>query len=248
MEATTLNEAPVDQKKKLFTPEDVFEAIKRQGREMPLEKEYDAKFFWDSLGEKYYKKFQKPEQFKVNIPWIIDRLKVLKLKTLLEVGSGFGRTLPFLLDSGAVDEVTGIDISEEVIKSSQEYLKPSDRVLTDEEIAKGKKPSDYREKIKLLVGDARKLDFESESFDVVLSNEMLQHVSPDEIEGVLMEMLRVSRKAVVCVERWAFPSEHAEPHIWSHNLGDYFKKLGVKIAQISSVNNSMQGVVVLKRG
>ena len=76
---------------KYFTRAHVDEARKKQGRELPIDLEYDPKIFWDSVGEAFYKSFVKREQYQVGVPWLVDRLRVLKVETLLDCGTGFGR-------------------------------------------------------------------------------------------------------------------------------------------------------------
>ena len=108
-------------------------------------------------------------------------------------------------------------------------------------------PVDLREKINISEGDVRKLDAESNSYGCVLSHELLQHLNPEEALDSLREMIRVSSKYVIMVERWGFPGEHSEPHLWSHNLSEMAKEVGVDVLQIMIVNNGMQGVVLKKK-
>ena len=197
--------------------------------------------------------------------------------------------LPFLLDAGVVKRASGIDISELILKSAEEYLSPADQVwcqhikkreslasdikIETTDIAKWRyeegtdatdwvncpkcqllKPKplekaipDIRSLIDLKVGDVRRLDFPSESFDAALSFECLQHLQPEEMKEALAEMVRVSKKAVICVERWGFPGERFEPHYFSHNLAEQFYGLGLNVAQVSVVGNGMQGAIALKK-
>lgn len=53
-----------------------------------------------------------------------------------------------------------------------------------------------------IVGDARKLPFDDDSFDYVVSSDMLEHISKEDREKVIKEMIRVSRKSVL----FGFPS------------------------------------------
>ena len=105
---------------------------------------------------------------------------------------------------------------------------------------------EFKEKIELLEGDVRDLNFESESFDAVITSEVLQHLSPADAETACSEILRVSKKAVILCERWAFPGEHGESHMWSHNFSEIFSRLGAEILQIIGISNVMQGVVLIK--
>jgi SAM-dependent methyltransferase len=88
---------------------------------------------------------------------------------ILEVGCGNG-VAPLLL-SRMGHRVVGADISPLFLEEAQKW--ESDRLT-------------YR------VCDAFELPFEDETFDLVCSNELIEHV-PD-VERVLMEMIRVTRK------------------------------------------------------
>jgi len=249
-----------------------------RAKSLPL-KEYDPEKFWDSVGDEYYKTFQKRQQFMAHVPWLLDRLKVIKVDTLLDVGCGFGRVLPFLLEGGVVKETWGIDISESNIDCSKEYLSPepssnseieyleqtikNDKISLEErenlkvilnklkeDKAKQKsiKIPDFRDRIHLSKGDVRNMDFDNGKFDCVLSCEVLQHLTAHDVEKACFHMLRVSKKYLIIIERWGFPGEHSEPHLFSHNYASVFEKLGVEIRQVTTIGPSIQGIIIEKRG
>jgi ubiquinone/menaquinone biosynthesis C-methylase UbiE len=66
------------------------------------------------------------------------------------------------------------------------------------EIARAKFPE-----FKFVEGDARKMPFEDQSFGVSFSNNLLLHLTPEDAVSVVREMLRVSKRAVVVVSRFA---------------------------------------------
>lgn len=226
---------------KYFMVADILEASKNNGRLMPIGKTYDCKTFWDGLGQDYFKRFKKKEHFQVNVAWIIDRLKILKLKTLLDAGCGFGRVAPFLLDAGVIEKIDGFDIAPSILKSSEEYL-------AEEEKEEGKEVApNFKDKISLSEGDVRAIKLDSGSYDVVLSCELLQHISPEDVEDAVRELVRVAKKAIIFVERWSFPNEHSEPHMWSHNIGEILTKLGVRVEQVTPINSGVNGILALKQ-
>lgn len=258
-----------------FTHEHVLEAQKKKGRELPIDLVYDPKIFWDSIGRKFYENFNQRGQYQSGIAWLVDRLKVLKCETLLDCGTGFGRVLPFLLDAGVIKSAVGIDISEPILECSKEYLEPLSRTWCQHTTYKDgkwlygtesaedwiacpkdgilkpkkleKEPTDFRPMIEMKQGDVRKLGFDSESFDCVMSFECLQHLSTEDMEQAVLEMTRVSKKVIICAERWAFPGERFEPHYFSHNLADEFRKLGLEVAQVSALGAGLQGVISIKK-
>ena len=227
-----------------FNFQEILDTQKRLGRELDITKQYDPGFFWNDFGPRYFELFRKKEQFLKDVPWLIDRLKVLKPKSVLEVGCGFGRILPQLIDAKAAEEVQGIDISESILKSSEKYFAP----IEEAQLKQGEEaPKLDFSKIHLQVMDARRMAFESEIFDLVFSCELLQHLSTEDCEQALMEMVRVSKRYVIAMERWAYPHEHSEPHIWSHNIADMLQRLGVHILQTTTVSMGMSGIIAQKR-
>lgn len=266
----------------LFTQTDIYEARDNRGRLLPLEKAYDPAFFWEDIAETYYRQFTKPEMFQINVAWFIDRLKVLKPASVLEAGCGFGRILPFLLQAGCFKEVHGVDVSKKMLELAQDYLNPVpgvnlkqpklsemalDQRLPEEVRAqlklladKHEKPAegpktelpDFRGQIKLTEGDIRSLPFEDRAFELVMTSEVVQHLNPKDAVLAIRECTRVAGRVVILVERWGFPSEHAEPHIWSHDLGSIIKEIDTageyQLAQVCSVNQGVQGVVAIRQG
>ena len=88
---------------------------------------------------------------------------------ILDLGCGNGISTRLLNEADF--DVVGTDISPLFLKEAQEWVNP---------------------KLKYHVCDVMELPFESESFDVICSNELIEHV-PD-VETALTEMTRVVRK------------------------------------------------------
>ena len=87
----------------------------------------------------------------------------------LDLGCGNGISSKMLHDRGR--NVVGVDISPLFLAETKKW---------------------ENETLKYFVGDALSLDFESEQFGVVCSNELIEH-TPD-VEATLLEMIRVTRK------------------------------------------------------
>ena len=92
---------------------------------------------------------------------------------ILEVGSGDGRLIG-KLSHGVYGDCYCIDINEGLIK----YIK-------------GK-----YQNVKTNVGDVAKLPFRDNSFDLVFTYQVLQHVHPDYIKQALSELKRIAKKEV----------------------------------------------------
>lgn len=109
---------------------------------------------------------------------IHDTLKELsgtwKEKRVLDVGCGTGRLL--LRGADEAEKLTGVDLSTEMVKAARQNFFLHNR----------------SEKGEFLVGDACKLPFSDETFDVSLST-CVMFLLPEPREGV-SEMVRVTKK------------------------------------------------------
>lgn len=263
-----------DKKVEKYSKKHIYAVRENGGKGLPVDLVYDPETFWGDLGEEYYKAFTSQAQLQANTVWLIDRLKSLNVSTLLDVGCGFGRMLPFLLEAGAIKSANGIDISDGILKSSETYLNPTptenitlddyikklheakldsmlrlklEELLTAQYAKRKQNPPDFRDKIRLKKGDARKIDADSDSFDCVMSSETLQHLCPQDAEDAMLHMVRVASRAVVLIERFAFAGEHSQPDVWSHDYPSMFKKLGIEVAQAMVISNGLNGYIALKR-
>ncbi len=96
---------------------------------------------------------------------------VKKGDKILDLGCGWGRVLKPVLDRGA--KAVGLDISEKMLHAAKRHLK-----------AKGHKAV-------LILGDATRLPFADNSFDMIYSLLVLQHLSKKNGMEVLKEIRRV---------------------------------------------------------
>lgn len=111
-------------------------------------------------------------------PFLLDRCSVLDVAT----GSA---DIPIVLRARAARrgvriEVTGLDRSAEVLRAAAATSGAQD--------------------IRLVQGDALKLPFPDQSYDVVMCNLALHHFSPPDAIRVLREMARVARRAVIVLD------------------------------------------------
>lgn len=212
-----------------FTVQDIYDEIDKN---VPIDitKIYDPLHFWEDFGADYLKTHKKQKDVQKYVAYVILKLEALKVKSLLDVGCSFGRLEPFLLDSGCVEEITGVDISQKQLDSAEEYLKDYDK----------------KDKIKFEKQSVKNLSFESNSFDCVLSCETLQHMHLPSVRYAIHNMERVAKKYVILIERFIFDGEHSQPHIWSH---DYYKlctNAGFKVLENRLIGNGIIALVLKK--
>ena len=218
----------------LFTVQDIWD---EQDKQIPIDcrKKYDPLHFWEDFGEKYLNLFNAKDpkiKFDIqrNLGWILHKVRGLEIKTLLDVGCGFCRLEPFLLDGNAIEEATCIDISAKQIACVDVYLK------------------DYpkRDKIKIVQASVKNLPFESNSFDCVLSSECFQHLHLPSVRAAFANIAKVSKKYLVVVERFVFEGEHPQPYLWSHNYIKLATDFGFKVLESKLIANGVMGIILEK--
>jgi len=223
-----------ENQKNLFTIEDVW-AERDNNQPSDPKKKYDPQYFWDNYGERYFKSFDKREKFQFGltgqnpVAWLIFKLEKLQPGSILEAGCGFARLAPFLIDANIVSEYWGIDFSDKIMKSSEDYLR------------------DYakKDRVHLQNASAKKMPFSNQSFDIVMTNELLMHMSSTKVDHCLREFRRIARKYIVLVERFVYPGEKPYPHIMSHDLMGLCGNVGLTVLE-SKLIGSGQIAIILK--
>ena len=209
-----------------FTIQDLYDEADKQ---IPVDctKVYDPLYFWDNFAEDYYKGHKKIQNIQRNIGWFLHKVATLKCNNALDVGCGFGRIAPFMIDGKAVNEVTGIDISPKMLAYAEEYLKDC--------------PT--KDKIKFECMSAKSLKFPNNTFDLVFSNECLMHLPYSKVILAIREMRRVSKKYVVLVERFVYQGEHPQPHVWSHSYNQLMGEAGLTVLEDKLIGNGIIGAI-----
>lgn len=247
-----------------FVVQDVFNEIDKQVS-VDVTKEYDPLYFWEDFGDRYYKSFRTPKELSRNVGWLIGRLKSLNISNVLELGCGFGRIAPFLLESEAIKDYTGIDISPKQLASSKAYLSSNvDNVQIDPLVLKDKTPEEikiletqekqnlskkleeFSKHIKLEKMSTKRTSYAPESFDCVISVDTLGTMPLSSARYALIEARRVSKRFVVLVERYIYPGEHPQPHAWSHDYYDLALNTGFRILENKLIGQGVIGLTLEK--
>lgn len=104
---------------------------------------------------------------------IIGGLELKEGDKVLEVGCGNGYYLSLLNRLGIKLSLTGIDIDELALKDAKRFINDK--------------------KVKVMMADASKIPFPSNTFDKIVMSEVIEHVTDDE-KNVLKEVYRVLKK------------------------------------------------------
>jgi ubiquinone/menaquinone biosynthesis C-methylase UbiE len=103
---------------------------------------------------------------------LIDHLNKAKISynTILDVGCSIGNGVKMFNEMGK--DTTGLDVSEVAVN-----------------IAK-------KRNLKTICGSATKIPFENNSFDLLSSTDVLEHLLPEDIDKSINELIRVSKKYI----------------------------------------------------
>ncbi len=109
--------------------------------------------------------------------WLIEKANLNEDTKVLEVACNMGTTLIEIAKKYKCN-ITGIDKDENFLNQAKENIKNAN----------------LESKVKLLLGDATKLPFEDETFDVVINEAMLTMLSLKDKEKAVKEYFRVLKK------------------------------------------------------
>ena len=130
------------------------------------------------------------------------------IHSILEIGCNCGPNLFLIAKTFPnIKIIRGIDINPTAVQKGNEWL-----------------AQEGFSNVLLSVGKADELgQFEDKSFDVVFTDAILIYIGPDKIKGVLKEMSRIARRALILVE-WHFNSQGKDPSgFGAYHLG-YWKR------------------------
>lgn len=97
---------------------------------------------------------------------------------ILDVACGTGRMLPEIFSVDDNIEYFGLDTSKEMLKLLEEKSKKLNK----------------KKSVKIKIGDACKIPFKNNEFDIVFSYHLLWHLPKDEQKKIIKEMLRVCKE------------------------------------------------------
>lgn len=193
-----------------------------------LKNGYVPKDFWNQWSHTYFnqpyrKKYDKSHE------WLLRMVRELRPCNILEIGCGFGRNLKLISESVDFEiELSGSDISEEMLKKATEYLKLENNL---------------KRRVKLDCADILKLPYQDNSFDLVFTYGTLMHVSPDNLPQAIAEMKRISRKYIVSIEEVLWYEETGKKRLprlndytYIHNYREALQKSGLSLKSAQKIN------------
>lgn len=188
---------------------------------------YVPKEYWLEKGKVYKQEFRYNRKFKLQEQKLVEYLKKnISFSTVLEVGCGFGRITKIILSNFPdVTEYVAVDLSPDQIENARNYVMGSDKNGV----------------LKFIESDIQSLEMNSQ-YDLVIAPEVLLHILPSEIKGVLVKMVGWSRKSVLNIDWYeeAAPRK-AAPHNFIHEYESLYRDIpGVsKVMRIPIVKKGL---------
>jgi len=167
----------------------------RRLRDRMRRRRYRPERFWTEAGKDYMDRW--PPVGRRSEELIVRVLRECGVRSLLDVGCGYGRYLRAVREAVVLDRLCGIDISPTQIEHARDYLRDFDD-------------------IELSVGPATALPFEDDSFDALHTYGLMIHLCAKDVDVFFEETRRVGR-------RWGFFLESSTNRDRSHlNPPHYF--------------------------
>jgi len=183
---------------------------------------YDPESFWEDLGKIYFDTllFSRGD-YRLNFESLEKRIALTQARNILEVGSGFGRCMFYLVNKlPHIKKITGIEMSGTMLNKARYILKEFE----------------HKKKVEFIQGNAKNLPFPWEYFDLTYTHACLTHIPPEQIEKVIFQICAVTKEWIIHFERMVFPYEHSSPHRWSHVIVPIYQKLGWKCWENLEIN------------
>ena len=152
---------------------------------------------------------------------MIKELKGLEFESLFEAGCGFGWNIKRVKDDFPSTRVGGVDFSLPQLVNLKKYMGPYSALVSR--------------------GDATKMPFCDNAFDVGITVGVFMNLHPSKIRDAIKEMIRVSKKYIIHLEYDELHSTQQligrrafKTNIVSHDYQTLYQNLGGKIVTFKS--------------
>ncbi len=144
------------------------------------------------------------------------------LESALEIGCASGPNLYLLAKKFPNANLRGIDISKQAINIGRKWL--FEQNIRNVELIHGK-------------ADGLEI-FADKSIDIVFTDAALIYIGPEKIKGVVREMTRIAKKAIILIE-WCSEKPYSyEADHWAYNWELLFKEAGVSAIHITRLSDA----------
>jgi len=176
---------------------------------------YNPEKYWHERGANYVAPGEKAEEQEVENLFKVWAFFSLSIKSILEIGSGYGRIYKLFTKWGiqTPEHHPFIEYGKYAMCDFVESMRY--KCLRNTDIL-----PDY--------WDGNELPYNDNEFDFVISFSVLLHVTPDKIEQVLREHARVCRQYLF-IATYLGGLDRLAPHCFEHDYIGLFEKLNLKI-------------------
>ena len=162
-------------------------------KDREIARRFDKDFFDGDRRHGYGGFTYQPRFWGPCMPTFIDYWKLNSASSVLDIGCGKGFMLYDLSKAVPGIQISGVDVSEYAIANSMEEIKD-----------------------KLKVGNAKSLDYEDNSFDVVISINTIHNLDQNECGQALQEIERISRgNSFITVDAYTNDDEKERMEAWN---------------------------------
>lgn len=134
------------------------------------------KKYWQKRGgERYFQEQEAVHERTLRSEFIASKIRNLAFKSILEIGSGYGKQLRNLAQPGIF--FAGCDFSHNQLLKAKAYFP---------ELA-----------FRLIEADAEQIPFQNKTFDAVFSSAVILHNEYEKARKIVSEMIRVARKYLI---------------------------------------------------
>ncbi|MGC2575681.1 MAG: class I SAM-dependent methyltransferase [Candidatus Nitrosopolaris sp.] len=186
---------------------------------------YIPQEYWFKHGKTYKEEFQYNKKFelqeKILIGYLKNNLSVSPFSTVFELGCGFGRITKLLLSNFSnITEYVAIDLSPHQIENAKKFVSPI--------------PETKQQNLNLnfMVSSIQSFQIQKK-YDLVLASEVLMHVLPYEIGGIIRKLVGMSNEHVINIDWYEEPPATKAA---SHNFIHQYEKIYLNLSQVGSVN------------
>ena len=150
---------------------------------------YNPSEYWHERGKVYQKNFVYDKYMRLQEKLLIKHLTNYvftsdeSIKSVLELGCGFGRITKLLLtEFPVIKEYLAVDLSPHQLENAKKYVDSN------------------KDKITFFRSDIQTLDTNNKKYDLVIISEVLLHIIPAEIDSIIKKIISLSNKHIVNID------------------------------------------------
>jgi SAM-dependent methyltransferase len=193
---------------------------------------YNPTEYWIQQGRTYKDKFNYNKEFRLQEKILLEYLKSIspKFRSVLEVGCGFGRITKLIISNHPdIQRYLAVDLSPDQILNAEQYVRSG----TDKNIASSKG-------LCFTVTDIKSLDL-SDKYDLVLAVEVLLHILPSEIKGVMTKLVNLSNRHIINLDYYQEKMTTLAPHNFLHQYMNIYEEIP-SVAEVKRVQIKKTGI------